>query len=722
MLEKYNLPKTKIERIKKLKDSEKILKDEFIGLDSIISQLITSITPWYVTPEIIKRPVVISLWGMTGTGKSSVVNRLLELLGLGGKSLIFDCGAECSDSSDGISNKISQYLKTSEIDNVDGYSTDLVFVFDEFQYAKTLDEKSGSEIDRPSLRSIWNLLDNGILNLNETDYELTYFSGFIDDIKDFAKEHPYIKLDKGIVQDPNEVRIVLESLGYFYFDRGIPGIMNPKSRYYYEDEDDNLSESKKTKDPYAPLKIIEDKIIRVLIRKSKMLDSSTNILDIITEILSKKTLGELVNYLDERRYMMMAPKIIDCTKSLVFVVGNLDEAFVVSSEISPDMDADIFYDETSKVTISDIKEALKRRFRPEQIARFGNSIIKYPTLKKEHFKKIIENEINRIFSDFLESSGIKITATSDVYDLLYSEGVYPVQGVRPVFTTIGTIFTPLLSNILIYTEQKQISDVEIGVCDAGTGYRFPKKELYLKYSDYTEEHIEISLNLGELRDPSKRATKYSNAVHEVGHAIIMSYLTGELPTSIVAVSTDGGGFCTTYNSEKFSEIDSKRDVEISVMIGLGGYEAEKLIFGDYDDTRILLGSGSDIQTNWDILSDAVYNKGYILPFQFANYETNSGTQIPSGISDVDEILLNIKDEISRIFNNLEEETTSILEDNKELLVNTALYLGKVGSMSGESFLKFIKKYNTGTLTVERLKEAKLENSSDWYENILLKQK
>ena len=46
-----------------------------------------------------------------------------------------------------------------------------------------------------------------------------------------------------------------------------------------------------------------------------------------------------------------------------------------------------------KVSISDIKEALKQRFRAEQIARLGNNLIKYPTLKKEHFIKIIKKRI-----------------------------------------------------------------------------------------------------------------------------------------------------------------------------------------------------------------------------------------------------------------------------------------------------------------------------------------
>ena len=64
---------TRSEKTKFLKEISKTLKNEFVGLDGIVDQIIQSVTPWYVTPEIITRPVIVSLWGMTGTGKTSIV-------------------------------------------------------------------------------------------------------------------------------------------------------------------------------------------------------------------------------------------------------------------------------------------------------------------------------------------------------------------------------------------------------------------------------------------------------------------------------------------------------------------------------------------------------------------------------------------------------------------------------------------------------------------------
>ena len=47
------------------------LKNEFIGIDSIIDQLIYAVKPWYLAAELQESPLVINLWGMTGVGKTS---------------------------------------------------------------------------------------------------------------------------------------------------------------------------------------------------------------------------------------------------------------------------------------------------------------------------------------------------------------------------------------------------------------------------------------------------------------------------------------------------------------------------------------------------------------------------------------------------------------------------------------------------------------------------
>lgn len=60
------VPEERFERIKKLECAIKTLKDEFVGLDDIIDQISDNIYSWYITPEVITRPTIVSIWGMTG--------------------------------------------------------------------------------------------------------------------------------------------------------------------------------------------------------------------------------------------------------------------------------------------------------------------------------------------------------------------------------------------------------------------------------------------------------------------------------------------------------------------------------------------------------------------------------------------------------------------------------------------------------------------------------
>ena len=79
---------------------------------------------------------------MTGTGKSSLVRRLLELLDLKGKSMIFDCGQEDNDSGVDIS-RFDEYL--DEFDEIIG--------LDRIQVVHINDSKNplGSKKDRHEL-------------------------------------------------------------------------------------------------------------------------------------------------------------------------------------------------------------------------------------------------------------------------------------------------------------------------------------------------------------------------------------------------------------------------------------------------------------------------------------------------------------------------------------------------------------------------------------------
>ena len=720
------------EKIERLESTKVQLKTEFIGLDSIIDEIINSISSWYVTPEIINRPVIVSLWGMTGTGKSSVVKRLIDLLGLNENTIFFDCG-ECTNDNKDISNEICDALglDTEEFNNSYGKSYGEVFVFDEFQYARSINDEGHEEI-KSSLRPIWSLMDSGIIDLSGSySWSFSQFCAFVDDLAPFAKANPDIPVVENKIKDPAHVKDYLENVGFIYSNRSVPGI-TCATRNLLEDDEDAATDE----DPYREIMLLDTDRIKTILRKLNDKSGGGEGRAAIRKIMDTEwKLIDFSQYLEKLRNKMSRPKSVDCSNSLVFVIGNLDEAFQVADEMSPDMEADMFYDVTKRINISDIKDALKKRFRPEQIARLGNNLIKYPTLDKESFKKIIDMEINRICSDLYDATGINLVVEDGMKELLYCEGVFPTQGVRPTFTTIGAILTPYLSKIILGSEKRyNCSEISINAIGNERGFRADSAVIQVKYGGYGGggdiETFTHKLQLGELRNPLNRKRRYICSVHEAGHGIVYAYMTGKAPDSIVSVSTDDGGFCSTYDKEFDREIRTREDIDSEVMISMAGYVAEEVIFED--DGKRLMGSGSDIMDAWNTLSQAAYNTGYFNNFLYGNHETDDGAQ-NGGHSSIDYEVeyydgveftgeyLKLEDAIHKRFDDLRLCTLDFLEKEKKLIVKMALELGEKGSMTSEEFTELVRKYGK-ELTIEDMKEQREECDPKYYLETLMEEK
>lgn len=716
--ENISIPETREERIKRLTEAGVILKSEFIGLDSIIDELLDSISSWYVTPEIINRPVVVSLFGLTGTGKTSIVRRLTSILGLDNTTMFFDCG-ECTSENKDISSNICDTLGLDSDDygslRAPGGECKVenpVFVFDEFQYARTLNEDGEEEI-KSSLRPIWSLMDSGLIDINDSySWSFNQFVSFTDDFGSFALVYPDIRIEKNMVNEREAVKLYLGALGLMYYNREVVGLAAKD-----EAEGDD--------DPYAPVRVLDSERIKTIIRRLNEIEVGLGLRTAQELANGTFTAMEFYIKLKEVKSKISRPKQLDCSNALVFIIGNLDEAFEVSGEMNPDIDANMFYDITSRVTVADIKKALKNRFRPEQIARLGNNLIKYPTLTEDSFKKIITKEVKRIVEEFKNLGGPELILSDEIYDLLYTEGVYPTQGVRPVFTTIGTLLTPYLSRILI-NKVEDTETVMVGIKDPTDwtvkGFKIPETTITITYDDGRVFEYTHKLQLGAIRDPKSRKKRYASSVHEAGHAVLYSWCTGNYPETIVSVSTDHGGFCSTYDKDSEGEIDSRRDVDNNTMIALAGYIAEHEFF---DPSMCLMGSGSDLEDAWDRFSSAAYTVGYFEPVTFSNYNTESTTAIASGISsdtyvdyfDGKEIKFKgsipLDQAIQKRFKELREEVKKIIKEERGLIKEIAIYLGKSGSMTKETFEEMVAKYGK-ILTPETIKERKALMSPDYY--------
>ena len=149
-IEKYKLELSKKQEL--LNNAVSQLKKEFVGIDIVIDRIAASISSWFFFPEMQERPVIINLWGLTGIGKTSVVKRLAESIEFAEHYFHYDLGESSKKYYD------MQDSFKDIYDNCDGEP--FIIGLDEFQLARTINEDR-EEIDRASIRALWDLLDCG---------------------------------------------------------------------------------------------------------------------------------------------------------------------------------------------------------------------------------------------------------------------------------------------------------------------------------------------------------------------------------------------------------------------------------------------------------------------------------------------------------------------------------------------------------------------------------
>lgn len=133
------------------------LKAELFGIDNIIERVIDAIRAWYVLPELVQRPVIVCLWGLTGTGKTQLVRALAQKLGFYDRFVEVQMDG-FSNGSGYWSDSISGMLSDSAI--AEGEPG--ILLLDEFQRFRTVNDK-GHDVKVERYQDVWALLSDGRL-------------------------------------------------------------------------------------------------------------------------------------------------------------------------------------------------------------------------------------------------------------------------------------------------------------------------------------------------------------------------------------------------------------------------------------------------------------------------------------------------------------------------------------------------------------------------------
>lgn len=571
------------------------LKQELFGIDPIIDRVIKSISGWYIAPEIVTRPVIINLWGMTGVGKTDLVRKLVQKLEFQQRfvEIQMDGGSE---KSTGLNKSIQSVLSRSNINE----GQPGVLLLDEMQRYRTV-ANNENEIKNDAYKDVWTLLSDGKFSIDASVFD--------------------------------ELEMMLHCRA-FSDDRKQAGIS--------DDEDDDIPQKKLAKTKF--------KIYPYEAKELKQLLKLPNSIDEIMTWSSDHVIAEIKNVKYSKKEWEA-----DYTKLLIFISGNLDSAFEGAISTNDcDTDADFFHELTKKVTVTEIKQHLKKRFNPEQVARFGNNHIIYPSLNKDTYKRLITKSINQHVNDIGVLSGYNYHVDNTVNDQIYINSVYPTQGTRPVFSSVHMIFSQLLMDITVYCIEHNIEK---------------NQNIKIKMYDFANVSVDIGDNtvnfpiLLELNQKRKRGNiglKTMVSVHEAGHALVYSLLKKTAPHETKSNTTSyEGGYMLPSINEHSTEFMSRNELYDEIAIYLAGKAAEIIVFGNENQSN---GCSSDIRQATRVASNIirVYGMGgkYIGRIDTEGEHTQWICDVTNTDADVEQVL-----------GNAMARTIKLINEHKHMLVS-----------------------------------------------------
>jgi hypothetical protein len=514
-MEKDTIQQRIAARNERLREVRAELRDELFGIDEIIDRVIESIRAWYVLPEIVHRPIIVCLWGLTGTGKTQLARLLAQKLGFYDRFVEVQMDG-FSHGSGYWTSSISGMLSESGIE--EGESG--IVLLDEFQRFRTINDK-GADIKVERYQDVWALLSDG---------RLPPALSFMNDL-----------------------------------EYSLAGAMHENDRRAAEDGDGEDSASEATSRRKRMRKF------RLEVYEARELKRSLKLKETLLEIMAWTPAQ-----VQERLHAFRAQPErwgTDYSKLLVFIAGNLDEMYrsVATRVEDCDTDADIFHKFTRRLSVIDVKKALGQRFKPEQIARLGNSHLIYPSLDRATYERLIAGLCARYANEVGQTSQLRITIDAGVQEEIYANGVFPAQGMRPLFSSVHALLSATL--------------VDSALWALGQGAQ-PGDALRITLADdrrhlcawWGERHqlTAVGFELNRLKQRTNADFRALLAVHEAGHALLYGLLLRQVPleVKINVASFDGG-----YNSFLPLRAQARRDMLDMICVGLGGRAAEALVFG-----------------------------------------------------------------------------------------------------------------------------------------------
>ena len=592
---------TKKQRLEKIKIE---LKREFIGIDYIIEELVDYIQIWYLMPEILTRPIIVNLWGMTGVGKTDLIRKLVSKLEYQDRFV----EVELSNGESTWNSSVSSILETNGINN----AKPAIVLFDEIQRFYTIDSE-GKPLLNTRFQDFWELLSDGKLAKRDAK----------ESIDDYLQRYLYAAMQR------------------------------QKRKQKLKDA------PSMPPDPLNPIGVIssEDEEATVGVWEAQSLKKIFDLKESVNEIAEMRE-EDVLMMMQQTREKKKVYEPINHAKTLIIISGNLDEAYSMANETGEtDIEADIFRAYTEKITIVDIKNALSRKFKPEQVARFGNIHLIYKSLRKVDFEHLIQEELVKICKKNKEHFGVDIEISQNFNQLIYQNGVFPVQGVRPVFSSITDIVEANLSKLLFEAFMGNLMHIAMD-------YDFEKKKIVAQLAGKRTIELDYVGKIDQIRQDNSPDMIASIAVHESGHAITYGILLGLAPLQLKSrvASRYAQGFSFPHSIHL-----SKENIVSKIKIYLAGGIAEEIIFGE---DKATVSRSFDREEATSMVMEYIRKYGFDKNFQ-AWYAHSGPYSMELSVTDW---------AIERMIRDLAKEARELLEANKDFLIYLSKELAQKGSL------------------------------------------
>ena len=592
---------TKKQRLEKIKIE---LKREFIGIDYIIEELVDYIQIWYLMPEILTRPIIVNLWGMTGVGKTDLIRKLVSKLEYQDRFV----EVELSNGESTWNSSVSSILETNGINN----AKPAIVLFDEIQRFYTIDSE-GKPLLNTRFQDFWELLSDGKLAKRDAK----------ESIDDYLQRYLYAAMQR----QKRKQKL-----------KDAPSI---------------------PPDPLNPMGVIssEDEEATVGVWEAQSLKKIFDLKESVNEIAEMRE-EDVLMMMQQTREKKKVYEPINHAKTLIIISGNLDEAYSMANETGEtDIEADIFRAYTEKITIVDIKNALSRKFKPEQVARFGNIHLIYKSLRKVDFEHLIQEELVKICKKNKEHFGVDIEISQNFNQLIYQNGVFPVQGVRPVFSSITDIVEANLSKLLFEAFMGNLMHIAMD-------YDFEKKKIVAQLAGKRTIELDYVGKIDQIRQDNSPDMIASIAVHESGHAITYGILLGLAPLQLKSrvASRYAQGFSFPHSIHL-----SKENIVSKIKIYLAGGIAEEIIFGE---DKATVSRSFDREEATSMVMEYIRKYGFDKNFQ-AWYAHSGPYSMELSVTDW---------AIEKMIRDLAKEARELLEANKDFLIYLSKELAQKGSL------------------------------------------